>query len=667
MRKPKSLLAGCLALMMAGMVLLPGCQSEDTKKTDTTTTAAADESKADTSKGEDADDTDAPAKAGSFDIDSADTIRPRTLAEAEGIDFPTEDVITPIWYEKTKVEPEFVVKPEGTEYTQYFQMQSVAGTLPEIICVPNGVADNEETFDYLKSQNLVREITVEEIKMYMPRLQEVAAKNWGDITIEEWVAANTDPRDGKLYYIPIPPMNAIQGLDYSETYRDSVSYDQSYRPYNWYFRDDILKQIFPEAKTEQELRDLYIANGGSLSYEEVNDVPIKNMEDFHKYLTAVKELNLSVDGKPVTPIQLQSSSQPDSVWWSTVSLYDQHWQGDFLFDYDRFEYFANDPDWKEYIRWFNRFFNEGLIGTETFIQSDDQRDAKVINGEYAVFQEWLPVANARENAKELDRGYGFRRVSLFIDDECLVNEYQDFSEKTFELINNWGVPIITTALPEEQIPQILNWIDWYYGEESADLRYWGLPEFSEGEGMDRRFKEEYKDLERWALYLESGAKDGIYYGLTFTNQLNKNIHNNLIDGTGIFYSPTAVYPPDLSDPANVDIDYYYNYAIRKHFYDMMDKYVRLPDTSEYIELRAAWKEAEDYYNKNVKLELGYNHDAGYTAVIKAIVGTEEDFDKNYGEFEDKYMTEEFAAEIAKLREAHLAYKAVEKELREPLS
>jgi hypothetical protein len=42
------------------------------------------------------------------------------------------------------------------------------------------------------------------------------------------------------------------------------------------------------------------------------------------------------------------------------------------------------PEWKNYISFMNKGFNEGLFGQEFYIQKPEQRDAKIINGEYAV-------------------------------------------------------------------------------------------------------------------------------------------------------------------------------------------------------------------------------------------------------------------------------------------
>jgi hypothetical protein len=664
--KSKRFCTSFISLCLVGLMVLSGCTPSETKPSSTApddSTPTGETSDASTPEGGDT------AATGSFDIEAAQTIRPKVLAEAEGIDFPTEDVLTPIWYEKTKVEPDFIVKPDNMEWIQYFQMQSIADTMPEVIAVPNGVIDNDPTYAYLREQKLLRAITAEDVRKYMPRVTAMAEKHWGGITIEDWILGNSHT-DGNTYYIPIPPMNVLQTQPEEELYVDSVTYDQSYRPYNWFFRDDILKQIFPESKSEAELRQLYVDNGGKLSFEEVDDVPIHNMQELYDYLTKVKELGMDVNGKPITPIQLQSSSAPDSVWWSTVSLYDQHWQATLLNSDTSLKYFCTDPDWKDYLKWFNRFFNEGLIGQETFIQKDDQRDAKAVNGEYAVFQEWLPIEQARAAAKDEDRGYGYRKVAMFIEEDSLINEYQDMSQKVYTVANNWGVPILTTALSDDDYAQVLNWIDWNMSEEASELRVWGIPEFYEGDGMDRRFKSEYADLEKWALSGETGGKDGIYYGM-----LVDNIHNSLIGGGTFNYTPTAVYPPDLSDPTKVNIDYAYDYAVRKFYFDKMDLWVISPeaeaglsdeDKKSYEDLGIEYDEALEEYNKTWTPDYGYDNEAARTAVVKALVGSVEDFDKNYQEFEDKFMTPEFLAEVKKLEDIHLKIMEIEIPLREKI-
>jgi putative aldouronate transport system substrate-binding protein len=601
--------------------------------------------------------TDNKTKPGTFDISNAKTIKPKVLGKIQtGNRKPADDKLTPIWREKTKVEPEIVTMTAGQNASQYFQMQKVGGTMPEIIAPTNGVFDNPEIYNLLKQQNIVREITLEDIKNYMPLIQK-RLENLG-ITVEEWYNANVDSTDKKLWYIPGMPNLA------TTKYRNEefVKLDNSYQPYNWFFRDDILKQIFPDAKTEKELRELFVKKQGDLTFEDVNDVPIMNLDDLFNYLKKVKELNVKVGNNSVIPAQLQLTNEAGSLMWSAFSLPGFFWQlGDRQHTDTSFSYFAANPEWKEYIRFLNKCYNEGLLGKETFIQKDDQRDSKVINGEYAVFQGWLPSPNARKKAADENRNYGFRKVSLFLDGK-VANKYSDTSTKIVGIGSRWGAVGITTSAKDADIPQLLNWIDWNLSDEAAVLRAWGPKEFYTGEGKDRRFKPEYKDIEIWALTGKTGDKDGIYYGMYPSGGSDVD-WNHETYGIGsnwrLPYVPQRAYPKELTDPSKVDIDWAYDRAVKLFYYPKFKFFKEKPLGEDVIEARSEFEKIEAEFTK-LKKTASYDADGAKTATVQAIVGKPEEFDKKYAEYE-KYLTTEFMDNIKKQGEAYIKYWQLYKE------
>ena len=639
----KKVLALVLTVVLT-LSVLSACSSKKEKPTD---------SSAEPTKGIETIDPATETENKGFDVTKASVIKPTVVGKVQtGNKIPVEDKITPIWRDKTKVEPE-IINLSGQDIAQYFSMQSIAGTLPEIIAPTNSVFDNADVYASLLNQKLLREITLDEIKTYMPRTVERLA-NWG-ISVEDWYNANVEIKTGKLWYIPGAPNLAATTLSDEEFVRRN----NSYMPYSWYFRDDILKSIFPNAKTEQELRELYIKNGGNLSYEEVNDVPIYNLDDLYNYLAKVKELGVKVGNKDVIPAQMQLNSDPGSMMWSAFSLPGFYWQdlGDRLYNDDTLSYFAATPEWKEYIRWFNKAFNDKLLQTETFIQKDDQRDAKVVNGEYAVYQGWLPTNDARSIAKQEERGYGFRKVALFLGDD-LTNNYQKYNEKNYRLRETWGAIGITTALKEEHVPQILNWVDWNYSEEANVLRAWGPSDFYQGEGKNRVFKEEYKDLENWAVYGTSSGKDGIYYGLYSLsgNDVDWNHETYGIGATWYYeYQPKNVYTIIAADADNVDIDRAYDNAIRDHYARMMTYYVEKPHDDALNALKAEFDDAEKRFAE-LKSTVSFDCDPAKTTTVKAIVESPEKFEENYAAYEKIALTPEFMDSVKDMGEKWIAYK-----------
>jgi len=619
------------SLIMAGLLttmVFTGCDKKsDTSKDNTKTTTSG------------------------FDLKSAKVIKPKVLAKLQtGNKISKEDKLTPIWRANTKVEPE-IVPISGADAGQYFQMQQVAGTMPEVIAASNGVFDNKGVYTILKKQKSLREITLEDIKKYMPKTIE-RLKKW-DITVDDWYNSNLDPTDKKLWYIPgAPNLGAT-----TEKNEEFVKLANSYEPYCWYFRDDILQKIFPDAKTDKQLKDLYVKNKGKLSYKEVNDVPIKSLDELYTYLNKVKELGMKVGNKNVVPAQLQANSDAGSMMWSAFSLPGFFWQdlGDRMYNSNSFSYFADTPEWKNYISFFNKCYNDKLLGNETFIQKDDQRDAKVINGEYAVAQGWVPIGDARKKAIDENRGYGYRKVALFLNDD-LKNKYQDLSKKVTALDSNWGAVGLTTAIKDKDIPQILNWIDWNCSQEANTLRAWGPKEFYTGTGKERKFKSEYAAVADWALYRTSSEKDGINYGMY---QLSDNDadFNAETYGVGAWYdeyNPVNVYPENYTDASKINLDTQYDNAVKLHYSSMIKQVKSKPLGEDVIAARAEFDKLEVKFNE-LKKTVSFDNDGAKTATIKAIIGKPENFDKNYSEYEKKYLTDALKQNIKDMGAKWLDY------------
>jgi hypothetical protein len=67
-----------------------------------------------------------------------------------------------------------------------------------------------------------------------------------------------------------------------------------------YIRDDVLKMLYPDARAQSDLEDLYMKNGG-FTEEEIFDIPIKSNEDFVKLLYDIKALNLTDGNQKIFP------------------------------------------------------------------------------------------------------------------------------------------------------------------------------------------------------------------------------------------------------------------------------------------------------------------------------------------------------------------------------
>ncbi len=571
----------------------------------------------------------------------------------------TDDRLTPIWREKSGVIPDIVDMPVAQDANQWLQMQIAGDTLPQVIAVGNNIMEVPERYQMLRNAGMLKELDIDTVIANMPLTKERLA-SWG-VDIKDWLQANVDD-DGILRKIPTLPSPLINPNIWDSNY---AKLNQGNYPYFLYYRDDILKMIYPEAKSEKELAQLILEKDGNLTLEDVLDAPVYELDGLLDYLRKVKELAYEEDGYTVIPAHPALTNVPErqyrslmtatGIWWS-LPVYTPAIPPE-----DKFCNFTEVPTFKAYIQFMNTAYSEGLLGEEYFIQQDDQREAKMINGEYAVVNNYFPVAAARQNAADEGKTYGWRIYpACFID---LNTGYQDTREIAYSMVTGDGCKGINAhTVDDELLPTILKWIDWNYSEEAAILRAWGTPDMYTGEGENRRFKDEYADV---AKYMVTGienpdGKDGVYYGLQYapTHQ-NKNVWNHEVYGiTGnngeYAFAPRFVYPLSEETVNTVTYSqlpvkqYYMNGApeAQRHFVS-----VELPFSAEVSQLKAKWETVTGEWSE---VNRPYE-DERNLLLVEAIVGDPADFEANYKAFADTYKHQEIIDKEAEIKEAYFAY------------
>jgi len=311
------------------------------------------------------------------------------------------------------------------------------------------------------------------------------------------------------------------------------------------------------------------------------------------------------------------------------------WQGGFSYKDDRLIHVQSSDMYKEYIRYYSKFNAEGLIDREAWINTDDQIKSKAINGEFAVFNYWLPVTDARHLSEDEGRGYGFRMVPAFL--IPLVNEYQNMVYRPISLTSAAKIFLTTSIKPADK-PKVFGWLDWNFSYDADELRFWGLPEWSEGKGDQRRFKPEYAEVEQAILRGIPGEHDAAYYGLqspaTYLNI--PEIHRFSLSGN--FNRPFYAYPPQVSTDVSLD-DVLFR-VIREYYATQMTFYNQVGWTNADIDQNPEWKRANE--------ALSSPEHAGRLA--NALIAAPEDFDAKFQEYYDNAYPAEFHAALGVIQE-----------------
>ncbi|WP_152970737.1 hypothetical protein [Bacillus sp. FJAT-28004] len=543
---------------------------------------------------------------------------------------PVEDRLTPIWREKTKVIPNIIEIPAGSDYKSWLQMQIIANTVPAVIANQNGIADNGDNMVMLKKAGMAREFTLDELKKYMPYTAERLADL--GVTMEQWYQASVDPSDGKLWAIPSLPSPLLK-----EEYRKSPYGDASLGNggYAVWIRDDILKKIYPDAMNAAELKALTIANGGKLTLEQIMDIPIKNLDELSDYLKKVQDLKITENGREITPGHLQFENSRGALHWSLFSATGLSLSNAYplIINESKNTYvdYQLTPEWKNYISFMNKGFNQGLFGKEFYIQKNEQRDAKIINGEYAVVNMWHPISANLEKIRKEGKTYDWRYYPIFANE--VDPSYQDAANQYFPLTTRWNSKVINPKkVTEDMIPQILGWIDWNYSTEAALLREWGTPDMYTGEGMDRRYKPEYQKVEQYKLVgTQDETGDGWYYGIKGQDGTmnNPEVYGLVQAGEmGYVYSPSIVYPFSESNYDQLTV---VNTAWQKHNLKAMTLYAELALDEASLKAKADYEAITTELNNNL---IAPHNDLLDNLIVKAITGPVDKFDSNYKDYTD---------------------------------
>jgi putative aldouronate transport system substrate-binding protein len=553
-----------------------------------------------------------------------------------------EDVLTPIWREKTKVKPEVFSIPQGMNSDEWIITNAVAGSLPELI-TSNAFFFNEVSTDALIEADAIYEITYEMMDENMPLLKKKL--NRLGVTLKQFYRDNLRSSDGKLWRIPVGDFTAPA---FPELRESQLAVDNVFLPYGVRFRDDILKMIFPNAKSEQEMRELYAEKGELTIDDIIGDIPIRSMEDFTEYFRKVDELGLKVGRNDVIPFVPTSWIHPAGpgctllptmmdIWWA------QPTGGLFINKGEELIYWPQEDYYKDANKWLNQLHNQGLIDPETYIQKKDQMVAKFVNGRYAVVPSRMAnLGSARDVGK--DNGYGWRYFPTFI--IPLNTERIDFKYFPVNLnAVNDGVAI-TKKVKEKDLKQILQMIDWNLSDEADELRFWGPKEFTTGEGINKRFKPQYADLENWAVSGISGMgkKDGPYYGMC-ANIPNPTSHKDYYfaethDIMLYLYDHIPQYVYDKEASIDDEIEMVMQNAIKAYYAPQYIYYDKKWSKDEYLSLED-WKDCDSIYGF-------WGNDAGKLKV-QAILGSEENFERNWQKHYDAAYPEEMQETLSKMK------------------
>ncbi|NUU79378.1 ABC transporter substrate-binding protein [Paenibacillus xylanilyticus] len=216
-------------------------------------------------------------------------------------------------------------------------------------------------------------------------------------------------------------------------------------------------------------------NGAAIQHRVVKELgypEIKTLNDFEKVLKQYYEKHPTTeDGQPTIPLTLSADG-----WRRMITVTDPAamatggpGDGEYYINPDTYEAILHykRPEEKEYFRWLNKMFNEGLLDKDSFVQKDDQYKSKIASGRVLSLLDpnwgYSDAENALKSAGKDDMTYGYYPVTL---DET-------FKRKDFQDIGFDGYGIGITVDCEDPV-RAIKFLDWMSSEEGQILRNWGI-------------------------------------------------------------------------------------------------------------------------------------------------------------------------------------------------
>lgn len=205
--------------------------------------------------------------------------------------------------------------------------------------------------------------------------------------------------------------------------------------------------------------------------EELGYPQVKTVEDYEKVLKEYVAKHPTTDGQPTIPLTLNADD-----WKIMITVTNPAFittgapdDGEYYVNPETYEaeLHYKRPEEKEYFRWLNKMYNEGLLDKDTFVQKDDQYQAKIASGRVLglISQEWeyQNAENALKTAGKDEYTYAHFPVTM-------SSEYQDHSFQSVG-VDGYGISISKEC---KDPVRAIKFLDWMASDEGQVLVNWGI-------------------------------------------------------------------------------------------------------------------------------------------------------------------------------------------------
>ena len=403
--------------------------------------------------------------------------------------------------DKTKVTIKNTYGNGGGQWEGVLARLIAGNNFPELVACGGG--QGPAHFAKIAEAKKIWELTPEMLEKYAPDI-------WKKVPAEMWERIKVD---GKIYGIPynFPVDKRIDPTVTDEMVNMAGKVYTDVGTSVW-VRDDILKMIYPDAMGWDEILKLLDEKGEPIG-DEVFDVPLNSTEDIVNFMKKIDEMDLKVGKRKV-----YSFGYAGSDCWQPLALLGAQLMGYVGHNYitswntkeEKIEIPLTGKVVKEAALIQNQLLRDGVIDPDSLVHTDAQFKEKVLNGQYA-----MAIISGADHPPFINEalakaGKPFRYRPLYT--RVPVAEGYDVTEQPISWSESVG---ILKTVTEEDLPQILNWMNVQFTDEWEDVRNWGPKEadlYVENEDGTRTFKNE-EFTKKYILNVENTLNDEDCCGL----------------------------------------------------------------------------------------------------------------------------------------------------------
>ncbi|RAV09934.1 hypothetical protein [Paenibacillus contaminans] len=430
--------------------------------------------------------------------------------DVQAVEKPKEDIPGDWLANKTKVKVKEFYGNGGQQWEPKLTTLVASGNLPNLVMTQAGQGPAHHA--KLHEGDLNWELTPELLQKYAPDVwKNVPAYIWDSIKI-----------DGKIYGIPFTfPVDKQIDPNVSDELLSGYGMPKNQITGSTvlnglFIRDDILKKLIPTAMNYEEAMKLIKEKNAPLGDDFV--LPIKSTEEYIKFMYDIKALDLKEGNKPV-----YASGYDGGDNWIALSVLGADMMGYKGYYYTgwlnipekKMDFGYLNPAFKEAAKIQNKMITDKVIDPESLVHNAEKFKEKVMNGQYAIVPvSWVGLVD-KVNEDLAKNGKTFRFVPFYTQ----VPQRPEFPSYVEGPPSFLDTLTILKTVKEDEVPQVLNWINTMFTEEWEEIKFWGTKEAGLYETLSngqRKFKDE--KLQKYLVEGDSAAMDWRdAKGLAFNN------------------------------------------------------------------------------------------------------------------------------------------------------